>query len=60
MNTTIVIIVGIVIAFVFDFLNGMNDAANSIATIVATKTLKPFYAVLWAAFLIFLQLLFFM
>lgn len=50
MNTTIVIIVGIVIAFVFDFLNGMNDAANSIATIVATKTLKPFYAVLWAAF----------
>jgi len=50
MDTTIVIIVGIVIAFFFDFINGMNDAANSIATIVGTKVLTPLQAVLWAAF----------
>jgi len=40
----------IVIALAFDFLNGMNDAANSIATIVATKVLSPKIAVAWAAF----------
>jgi PiT family inorganic phosphate transporter len=40
----------IIIALIFDFLNGMNDAANSIATIVATKVLTPKMAVLWAAF----------
>lgn len=40
----------IVIALLFDFLNGMNDAANSIATIVATRVLNPKFAVLWAAF----------
>ena len=40
----------IIIALLFDFLNGMNDAANSIATIVATKVLTPKLAVLWAAF----------
>jgi PiT family inorganic phosphate transporter len=44
------IITTIAIALVFDFLNGMNDAANSIATIVSTKVLPPFVAVLWAAF----------
>lgn len=48
MLTLIVII--IVIALAFDFLNGMNDAANSIATIVSTRVLPPFIAVLWAAF----------
>ncbi len=48
--TLILVIIGIVIALVFDFLNGMNDAANSIATIVATRILSPFAAVLWAAF----------
>lgn len=46
---TLVIII-VVIALVFDFLNGMNDAANSIATIVSTKVLSPFAAVAWAAF----------
>jgi PiT family inorganic phosphate transporter len=46
---TLVIII-VVIALVFDFLNGMNDAANSIATIVSTKVLSPFAAVVWAAF----------
>jgi PiT family inorganic phosphate transporter len=40
----------ILIALAFDFLNGMNDAANSIATIVSTRVLRPQYAVAWAAF----------
>ncbi|MBI5402696.1 MAG: inorganic phosphate transporter [Ignavibacteriae bacterium] len=40
----------ILIALLFDFLNGMNDAANSIATVVATRVLTPKIAVLWAAF----------
>lgn len=40
----------IAIALLFDFLNGMNDAANSIATVVSTKVLSPRIAVLWAAF----------
>jgi PiT family inorganic phosphate transporter len=44
------VIIGIAIALIFDFLNGMNDAANSIATIVASRVLSPFMAVLWAAF----------
>jgi len=40
----------VVVALIFDFWNGMNDAANSVATIVSTRVLKPFHAVLWAAF----------
>ena len=40
----------IALALVFDFLNGMNDAANSIATIVSTRVLSPRLAVAWAAF----------
>jgi inorganic phosphate transporter, PiT family len=40
----------IVVALFFDFINGMHDSANSIATIVSTRVLKPQYAVLWAAF----------
>ena len=44
----------IVLALVFDFINGFHDAANSIATIVSTKVLTPFRAVLWAAFFNFL------
>ena len=40
----------IALALVFDFYNGMNDAANSIATVVSTRVLSPFQAVLWAAF----------
>lgn len=39
----------IILAFVFDYINGFHDAANSIATIVSTKVLTPFQAVLWAA-----------
>ncbi|MDH4071195.1 MAG: inorganic phosphate transporter [Ignavibacteria bacterium] len=44
------VIVVVVVALIFDFLNGMNDAANSIATIVSTRVLSPRWAVLWAAF----------
>lgn len=47
-SLTVVAII-IFVALVFDFLNGFHDAANSIATIVATKVLTPFRAVLWAA-----------
>jgi PiT family inorganic phosphate transporter len=39
----------IVLALVFDYINGFHDAANSIATVVSTKVLTPFQAVLWAA-----------
>jgi inorganic phosphate transporter, PiT family len=46
---TLLIIV-IILALIFDFINGFHDAANSIATIVSTKVLTPFQAVLWAAF----------
>src|SRR6187431_1949127 len=49
----------ILVALAFDFLNGMNDAANSIATVVSTRVLKPHYAVAWAAFFNFVAFLFF-
>ncbi len=49
MNFTMLIVI-IVLAFLFDFINGFHDAANSIATIVSTKVLSPIQAVLWAAF----------
>jgi PiT family inorganic phosphate transporter len=44
----------IAIALIFDFLNGLHDAANSIATIVSTRVLAPRYAVAWAAFFNFI------
>src|ERR1700752_1470297 len=47
------------IALAFDFMNGRNDAANSIATIVSTRVLRPRYAVAWAAFFNFIAFLFF-
>src|SRR5829696_7980440 len=49
----------IVIALAFDFLNGLHDAGNSIATIVSTRVLRPSYAVFWAAFFNFIAFLFF-
>lgn len=49
----------ITVALIFDFLNGFHDAANSIATVVATKVLSPFQAVAWAAFFNFVAFLFF-
>jgi PiT family inorganic phosphate transporter len=48
------VILIIAVALVFDFINGMHDAANSIATVVATRVLRPFQAVLWAAFFNFI------
>jgi len=48
MLTILIITIGL--AFVFDLINGFHDAANSIATVVSTKVLAPFPAVLWAAF----------
>ncbi|MEQ1554813.1 MAG: inorganic phosphate transporter [Ferruginibacter sp.] len=44
----------IILALIFDFINGFHDAANSIATIVSTKVLTPFQAVVWAAFFNFI------
>jgi len=53
-------LVGLVgVALLFDFLNGLHDAANSIATIVSTRVLRPQYAVLWAAFFNFIAFFFF-
>lgn len=57
---TIGLLVGLIaIALVFDFLNGLHDAANSIATIVSTRVLPPKAAVVWAAFFNFIAFLFF-
>ena len=49
----------IVVALAFDLLNGLHDTANSIATIVSTRMLRPRYAVLWAAFFNFIAFLLF-
>ncbi len=46
----ILVIIIVLLALLFDFINGMNDAANSVATIVSTRVLSPRQAVLWAAF----------
>jgi PiT family inorganic phosphate transporter len=54
------ILIGLIgVALLFDFLNGLHDAANSIATIVSTRVLRPQYAVLWAAFFNFIAFLVF-
>jgi PiT family inorganic phosphate transporter len=47
---TAALVAVVAIALVFDFVNGFHDAANSIATVVATRVLKPWQAVIWAAF----------
>lgn len=44
------LVIIITLALIFDYINGFHDAANSIATIVSTKVLTPFQAVIWAAF----------
>lgn len=54
-----IIIVIIAIALIFDFVNGLHDAANSIATVVSTRVLSPRWAVVWAAFFNFIAFLFF-
>jgi PiT family inorganic phosphate transporter len=60
MTESLIFIVFIVfIALIFDFTNGMHDAANSIATIVSTRVLTPRQAVIWAAFFNFIAFLIF-
>jgi inorganic phosphate transporter, PiT family len=54
-----VLVALILVALAFDFLNGLHDAANSIATIVSTRVLRPHYAVAWAGFFNFIAFLFF-
>ena len=58
-GTLALIIALIAIALIFDFLNGLHDAANSIATVVSTRVLSPHIAVIWAAFFNFIAFLFF-
>lgn len=54
------VLVGLIaVALLFDFLNGLHDAANSIATIVSTRVLRPQFAVFWAAFFNFVAFLVF-
>jgi PiT family inorganic phosphate transporter len=54
------VLIGLVaVALAFDFLNGLHDAANSIATVVSTRVLPAKYAVMWAAFFNFIAFLFF-
>jgi PiT family inorganic phosphate transporter len=53
------LIIIIIVAVLFDFINGFHDSANSIATIVSTRVLTPFQAVAWAAFFNFLAFFFF-
>jgi PiT family inorganic phosphate transporter len=54
-----IIVALVFVALVFDFLNGLHDSANSIATVVSTRVLSPKYAVAWAAFFNTAALLFF-
>src|SRR3954469_12990441 len=54
-----VLVLLIVVALIFDFMNGFHDAANSIATIVSTGAMRPQYAIVWAAFFNFVAFLFF-
>src|SRR3954452_16330472 len=53
-TSLLLVILTIVFALTFDFLNGFHDAANSIATVVSTRVLSPKLAVLWAAFFNFI------
>lgn len=56
---TLAILLLIILALAFDFLNGFHDSANSIATIVSTRVLSPRIAIIWAAFFNFVAFLFF-
>jgi inorganic phosphate transporter, PiT family len=59
-SLSLALVIGLVaVALTFDFLNGVHDAANSIATVVSTRVLLPHTAVLWAAFFNFIAFLFF-
>ncbi|MFN2383611.1 MAG: anion permease, partial [Gemmatimonadota bacterium] len=52
----VLVIITVAVALAFDVINGFHDAANSIATIVSTRVLRPQYAVLWAAFFNFIAM----
>ncbi len=56
--TLLILVFLVVVALAFDFLNGLHDAANSIATIVSTRVLSAKWAVIWAAFFNFIAFLF--
>lgn len=56
---TLLVAIVVLVALVFDFVNGFHDAANSIATVVSTRVLSPRYAVIWAAFFNFIAFLIF-
>ena len=54
-----VVVALVLVALIFDYINGFHDAANSIATVVSTRVLSPGKAVVWAAFFNFIAFLFF-
>jgi PiT family inorganic phosphate transporter len=56
---TATIVMLVIVALIFDFMNGFHDAANSIATVVSTGVLKPYQAVMWAALFNFVAILLF-
>ncbi|MFL1877357.1 inorganic phosphate transporter, partial [Hansschlegelia beijingensis] len=58
-HVILVMAVLVVVALIFDFMNGFHDAANSIALMVSTRLLTPQAAVIWAAFFNFVAFLFF-
>ena len=49
-STLALVVLVVVVALIFDYINGFHDAANSIATVVSTRVLSPGKAVIWAAF----------
>jgi len=58
MHIPMLVAMTVLVALFFDFINGFHDSANSIATIVATRVLRPFHAVIWAAVFNFLAAIF--
>src|SRR5258706_12877046 len=59
MDLSVIVVITIVVALIFDVINGFHDAANSIATVVSTRVLSPRMAVLWAALANFIALFIF-
>src|SRR4051812_8103546 len=55
MSPLALVILIVTVALIFDYLNGFHDAANSVATVVSTRVLSPFQAVVWAAFFNFIS-----
>ena len=59
MDVSLIVIITIAVALLFDVINGFHDAANSIATVVSTRVLSPRVAVVWAALANFIALFIF-